>query len=386
VRTEEAVAWGERALKLAQELGDTEIAAHALATIGAGQEDYAKLEQSLELARGAGAAEQVGRAYYRLAETALAHRRYPLAHGFADAGIAYCSNRGIELYRLYLLAYRARLELDQGQWARAADTAEAVLRIPRTSTTPRIVSLVVLGLIRARRGEPGSREALDEAWELAEPTSELPRLGPVAVARAESAWLAGDRERVGSASEGALQLAVDRQSPWLIGELAAWRRRSGLDAHAVPAEAEPYARELAGRHESAAERWLELGCPYEAALALVYADEDEQIERALSEFGRLGAQPAWAIVARRLRERGRPVPRGPRATTRANPANLTVRELEVLEHVAQGLRNAEVAERLFVSEKTVDHHMSAIFRKLDVHTRGEASAKAARLGLVRHDG
>jgi tetratricopeptide (TPR) repeat protein len=163
VRTEEAVAWGERALKLAQELGDTEIAAHALATIGAGQEDYAKLEQSLELARGAGAAEQVGRAYYRLAETALAHRRYPLAHGFADAGIAYCSNRGIELYRLYLLAYRARLELDQGQWARAADTAEAVLRIPRTSTTPRIVSLVVLGLIRARRGEPGSREALDEA-------------------------------------------------------------------------------------------------------------------------------------------------------------------------------------------------------------------------------
>jgi DNA-binding NarL/FixJ family response regulator len=80
------------------------------------------------------------------------------------------------------------------------------------------------------------------------------------------------------------------------------------------------------------------------------------------------------------------VPRGPRATTRANPANLTVRELEVLEHVAQGLRNAEVAERLFVSEKTVDHHMSAIFRKLDVHTRGEASAKAARLGLVRHDG
>jgi DNA-binding NarL/FixJ family response regulator len=98
---------------------------------------------------------------------------------------------------------------------------------------------------------------------------------------------------------------------------------------------------------------------------------------------RLGARPAAAIVARRLRERGaRGIPRGPRQATRANPANLTARELEVLGHVAQGLRNADIAKRLFLSEKTVDHHVSAILRKLNVRTRGEAGTEAVRLRLV----
>jgi DNA-binding NarL/FixJ family response regulator len=75
------------------------------------------------------------------------------------------------------------------------------------------------------------------------------------------------------------------------------------------------------------------------------------------------------------------VARGPRRSTRDNPANLTAREVEVLALVSEGMRNADVAQRLFLSEKTVDHHVSAILRKLAVRTRGEAAAEAARLGL-----
>ncbi len=68
--------------------------------------------------------------------------------------------------------------------------------------------------------------------------------------------------------------------------------------------------------------------------------------------------------------------------TRGNAAGLTKREVEVLTLLAEGLRNAQIADRLVVSEKTVDHHVSAILRKLDARTRGEASAQAARLGLT----
>jgi DNA-binding NarL/FixJ family response regulator len=130
--------------------------------------------------------------------------------------------------------------------------------------------------------------------------------------------------------------------------------------------------------------WSELGCPYEAALALAgaAADDDDALRRAHDALQGLGAQPAAAIVARRLRERGvRGLPRGPRAATRGNPAGLTAREVEVLELVGEGLRNADIAERLFLAEKTVGHHVSAILRKLDVRTRGEATAEAQRLGI-----
>jgi DNA-binding CsgD family transcriptional regulator len=148
----------------------------------------------------------------------------------------------------------------------------------------------------------------------------------------------------------------------------------------------PHALELAGRTEDAALAWAELGCPYEAAMALAHADRPRPLRRALADLRNLEARPAAAIVTRRLRERGiRDLPREPRAATRGNPAGLTPRELEVLIQVAAGLRNAEIAERLFVSEKTVDHHVSAILRKLRVPSRGRAAAEAARLGLIPID-
>lgn len=245
--------------------------------------------------------------------------------------------------------------------------------------------LVVLALVRARRGDPGHAELLDEALALAEPTGELWRLGPVAAARAEAAWLQGDLDAIGAATERALGLALDARASLLVGELATWRRRAGLEEALATEAAEPYALQLAGQFAAAADAWRELSCQYEAALALVDADDPELLRRAHEELRALGATPAAAIVARRLRQRGGRVARGPRASTLENPAKLTTRELEVLALVAAGLRNGEIAERLFLSGKTVDHHVSAILRKLGARSRAEASAKAVQLGLAPQD-
>jgi DNA-binding NarL/FixJ family response regulator len=137
-----------------------------------------------------------------------------------------------------------------------------------------------------------------------------------------------------------------------------------------------WALELKGDRQAASRIWTELGCAYEAAMALAGAGDEEALSTALREFQRLGARPATAVVARRLRERGaRGVPRGPRSSTRQNLGQLTSREMEVLKLLADGSSNAEIARRLFLSTKTVDHHVSAILQKLGVSTRGQAAAQ-----------
>jgi DNA-binding CsgD family transcriptional regulator len=388
-----AVTWGGRAIALAERLGDVEVVAHALNNVGAAErvrglpEGAAKLERSLALALEAGLEEHVARAYTNLVATAIELREYADADRLLDVGIAYSTEHDLDAWANYMTGYRARSDLDQGRWAAAAAHAGEVLANPRATPPTRIAPLVVLGTVRARRGDPDPWTPLDEALALARPTGELQRLAPVAAARAEARWLAGADEAIAAETGAALELALARADARAVGELRAWRRRAGIGDGMGPGPrapfADPFALERAGDAHRAAAGWAALGCPYEAALALAHARGEEARRRGLDTLQRLGARPAARRVARALRERGvRDVRRGPHHATRANPGGLTARELEVLVLVAQGRRNAEIAGRLFLSEKTVGHHVSAILRKLDVSTRGEAGATAARLGIV----
>jgi DNA-binding CsgD family transcriptional regulator/tetratricopeptide (TPR) repeat protein len=385
-----AVAWGARALELAEALDEPEIAMHALNSVGtarflngdtAGRE---QLERSLALATEARLEDDVGRAMTHLVWVTRRQRAFDLAYQYLEPALQYTTERGLELWRGYLLAYRAQLELDLGRWPEAVDTAALILREPRRSRIPQIIALTVVGRVRARRGDPDVWPPLAEALSLAERSEELQASEPVAAARAEAAWLQSDRDGVDRATAATLTLARLRRSRWVVAELAAWRRRAGIvDQLSDNDTAGPYALDVAADWSGAAMCWRQLGCEYEAAVALAHSDDEDDLRRSLDELQALGARPAAAIVTRRLRERGtRDVPRGPRPNTRANPAGLTAREVEVLTLLANGMRNAEIAEQLVVSTKTVDHHVSAILRKLNVRTRGEAASTASRLGLT----
>jgi DNA-binding CsgD family transcriptional regulator/tetratricopeptide (TPR) repeat protein len=383
----ETVVWGRRALDLAAAVGESSVTVHSLNNIGTMQilagraEGWDSLRRSLELAERGGLEEHVGRAFIHAGWAMNRTREYDHAWWF-DRGIEQCQDLGLEAWTHYVRAHRARFHLDQGRWDDAVGDAAYVLRTAKSVPLLRILTLTVVGLVQARRGVKDPWPALDEALTLTRGQRELQYLAPVAAARAEAAWLAGDVPAVDEATRDVLDAARRHDASWVIGELAWLRRLAGLPV-ATGGAAGPYASQLAGAAGAAAGQWNRLGCPYDAALALADAPDEPSIRGALAELQRLDARPAATIVARRLRERGiRNVPRGPQSRTKGNPADLTMREVEVLGLIQQGLSNVEIAAKLFVSRKTVNHHVSAILRKLGVARRGQAAAMAASFGMT----
>jgi DNA-binding CsgD family transcriptional regulator/tetratricopeptide (TPR) repeat protein len=388
-QSEETMEWGRRAIELAERVDDAPALVQALNTVGTlelgrgitvGRE---KLERSLALAEREGFAIDAARAYVNLVAALSRRWEWRAADRFIEAGIEYCHEQGLDVLLDSLVAAQAESELFQARWEEAAGTAGSILSGPPSSVVgPRFECLRVLALVRARRGEPDCRSLLDEALEIADAAGDLLYLAPIAAARAEEALLDGRPEAVATETESALGRAIELGTSNWVGELAVWRRRAGIEEEIATADADPFATELAGEHAEAAALWTKLNCPYGSAFALAGADDDSLLRQSFEQFRQLGAEPAAAMVARRLRERGvRGLPRGRRASTKENPAGLTAREVEVLELLTEGLRNVDIADRLFLSEKTVGHHVSAILRKLDGPSRGQASAEARRLGI-----
>jgi DNA-binding CsgD family transcriptional regulator/tetratricopeptide (TPR) repeat protein len=381
----DAVSWGNRAIALAEQTGATAALVNSLNSVGAAMlvagdragEDF--LIRSLREALAADLEDDVARAYTNLAAGTSALLQMDRAIQYTEEGMAYCSDHDLHAARLCLHSSYMELLMHTGEWARATEESLQLLQHHEWSRTTKILYGIVVARIRARQGE-SDWQLLDESLEHALPTQELQFLGAVALARAEARWLDGTPELVRDEVAKAYDLALGCDDPVMRSELAFWMWRAGELVEPPAGTVRPYALHIAGDFRGAADAWSAVGMPYQAAVALADSDDEDDLREAVAIFDRLGARPMLARTSQRLRSLGfGRVPRGARASTRENPAGLTARELEVLELVAEGLRNAQIASRLCLSEKTVGHHVSAVLAKLDVSSRGEAAERAGTL-------
>jgi len=384
---EEAIALAVRARAIAEPLGVPEVVSDSLNTEGCsaaslGRPWTGQLHRALEIALSEGLEEQAGRAYVNLYSVYSDARRFAEGERYYADGVAYCDEHDVTTYATWLRSERASVLAKTGRWEGAVALSTELLTQAGASPINRLCSLSTLGTIRARRGEPGVWEYLDGAMAAAEGTGEPQQIAPVRLARAEAFWLEGKPEPAQREAELADEVSAQSHA-WLRGEVGAWLRRTASARPARGAVAEPYRREIQGDWRRAAQIWTDLGCPWDAALALHDATDETALREALRIFSDLGASAAARITRQKMRVLGvRSIPAGPRTTTRAHPFGLTRREREVLDLICAGHTNAEIGEKLFISARTVDHHVSAVLAKLGAPTRNAAASKAARLALA----
>lgn len=377
-----AITWAERGLALAEQLSDRGEQYLARTILGSSWMflDYARgcrqLEQSLAAAHEDGEHFAAVYAYVQLGSSSSELHHFRRAERYLRAGLACAAQHDLDRFRYYMLAWQAWTRLHLGAWDDAAEAAGVVLHDAPKSTTSALMALTALGRLYLRRGDPRATELLDEALMLTKQIRNIDRLGPLYTTRAEAAWLRGDREQAVNEARAAYDLAVSAHHEWYAGELAFWRWRAGDPVQAPEWVAPAFALQIAGDWRGAADEWARLDCPYERARALAEGDSTAQLA-ALGIFDQLGARPAADALRRGMRAGGvRRIPRGPRPSTYRNPFGLTTRQLDILALVSAGLSNTQIAARLYLSPKTVDHHVSAMLARLDVHSREDATALA----------
>jgi DNA-binding CsgD family transcriptional regulator/tetratricopeptide (TPR) repeat protein len=375
-----AVALGTTAVSYAEKYGETGPLGWALGVVGSASwttDPDRAVELStagLDAAREAGDDLAAAVGFGHLGVGATEVRLYEQADRWLAEAVEWSTERDMDGVRAFVRACQARSLCEQGRWSEADTVASEVVGMDMHNPMPRAIGLVVAGRLRARRGDPDPATPLDRAWAIAEQLGDLPLLWQAAAARAEAAWLAGRPDAIGPLVTDTYRLAVRLEHGWAAGELGHWLSVAGAGEEPTGFTALPWARQMRGDPRGAARLWRQLGCPYEAASAMAGSDDPDDRLAALNELRRLGAWAAAELLSRRLREQGvRKLPRAPRRTTRNNPAQLTDRQVDILALLTEGLRNADIAARLHISPRTVDHHVTAVLAKLGVGSRLEAA-------------
>ena len=385
-----SIHWGEKAIEMARKLDNNEILSHALNNVGTvqmtdtgtRQKGIELLGQSLNIALSNGLHEHAARAYTNLCSNGIASKDYAFSKKILNEGIHYCQEHDLDSWSFYMLSWKARLLLETGQWKEACSIAENMLKNEGHPAVIRISVLAVMATLKMRKGDMDTIPLLEEATAMAFEAMELQRIVPALVACLEYEWISGQQFVAQSSIDTTVGLITQSDDFIEASEFAFWLYKARQQE--IPLKKIYTGYEYGSESTlKAATLWKEAGCPYQCALAL-FGGNDENKREAIGMVLELGATAVYEKMKMEMRGEGiKNIPRGARKTTRANAASLTGRELDILQLLKEGLQNKEIASRLFISAKTVDHHISSIFFKLDVNTRSKAVQEAVRIGILK---
>jgi len=389
-QSEECVFWGEKAIALGKELDDPEILAHALINVGSAlstipssmSEGIVLLQQSLEIALKNSYHEHAARAYTAMGSNGVTMKDYGFAREILEEGIRYCEQRDLDSLKWYMMAWKARLNLETGHWDEAFASAGSLLEKESLTPVIRIGALAVVATVKIRRGEEDALSLLLEAKAMAFKTMELQRIIPVLSALLEYEWITGKIFIEKDDLDQTIVMVGQLEKMVKKNKFYYWLRRARREYLPLKERYKGYDITSLAMALEEADYWQKLGCPYEYALALTEGSDDDK-RKALVLLQQLGADTVYEKIKQEMRTSGiKKIPRGLQESTKVNPAKLTNRELDVLQLLKKGIQNKEIADTLFISPKTVDHHISSILFKLDANSRVKAVAEAVRLGIL----
>jgi DNA-binding CsgD family transcriptional regulator len=387
----ECISWGEKAIAIAKEVGDEEVLSHALNNVGSvlmhmhpsDEKGSAFLQQSLSIALKNDFHEHAARAYSNLGSNAVKLKKYSFAGKILDEGVKYCEERNLDSSRSIMLSLKCLLYFETGDWKNACSIADNILKNENHLPAFTIVLITVSATIKMRQGDPDALALLLQSAATSFATMELQRIIPCMVALLEYEWLTGkvlikpeDLER---------SISVIGQSIYNVetNEFAFWLQKTRKEHLPLTELYEGYDVSTVKKAQHAASIWAKAGNPYARALTLFEGNDDDK-RKAIEIIHHLGATATYEKMKLEMRTSGiKSIPRGARKTTQSNTAFLTIRELDVLQLMKEGMQNKEIAARLFISAKTVDHHISSILFKLNVNSRTKAVKEALSLQIIK---
>jgi ATP/maltotriose-dependent transcriptional regulator MalT len=388
----------------------------------------AELRRAVELAEELGAHALALRTYVNLSDALEVAGRHSESADVARRGLELAAQVGLtrHVYGGYLVANRAEALMRLGRWSEAHELLTGAIDSGLARWVAQAQLMTLRGTIAALCGryQEAARD-MDAASAIAGVRDEAQFALSFELGRALVALATGDRAQarvlVREALEGGhevlegryrlpllwLGLRIEAEAPDPQRERVEWLRSLAARVPASTPSSRTYralAVAEAGRADGVHSDWLPAvesaraeGDPYLQAYALLRsagqalaAGDRDSAAPMLAESTRLsaemGADPLL-VEARTLARRARMRLSEPElATTRTerdiNSYGLTERELEVLQLVAAGRSNPQIATELFISPKTASVHVSNIISKLNVASRGEAAAVAHRLGIA----